>query len=131
MKRSLATAILAAVAAVLVLGAGCSKSPLAKAADYTKQAVSILEANKDNPEKAASELEKYAADNEADLKAVAAEMEKFKAEVEKDPSKVADAMEHMGPMLEAAGKMMELMNSNPELMKNEKVQAALGKLSFK
>lgn len=70
----------------------CGGSPIGKALNHEKAMLKIVEANKDDGDKAKAELEKYVADNKAELDSLKTELEKVKAEVEKDESKAMSLM---------------------------------------
>lgn len=120
-------AILAASASLIVACGG--GDPITKALGHQDKVVSILESNKDNPEKAGEELEKYIAANKADLDALKAESSKMEETFKADP---AAAMELIAKHAETIQKLetrkSAVTTANPALMENAKVQAAMSAL---
>jgi len=70
----------------------CGGSPIGKALDHEKAMLKIVEANKDDGDKAKAELEKYVTDHKAELDQVKADMEKLKNEIKDDESKAMSMM---------------------------------------
>lgn len=121
MKKLLVSALALAIASVFLFG--CKKAPEDRMMAHMEKAISILEANKADPEKAAGELSKYAADNKDDLASLKKELEEMEKKMseEEKKKKGEEMMKKMGTIIERATK---LMAENPELAKNEKVSAA-------
>lgn len=83
--------------------------PIGKAINHEKAMLKIVESNKDDGEKAKVELEKYVADNKAEIDGLKAEMEKLEKEIGDDDAK---QMEAIAPHMDA-------------LMENEKIRDGL------
>ena len=122
MKKLVITVFAIAIAASFLYG--CKKSAEDRLMAHMDQAISILEANKDNPDKAAEELDKYTAGNKDDLAAIKKELEEMEKTLSEDDKKKKgeEMMKKMGPLMERA---MKLMAGDSKLAGNEKVQKAM------
>lgn len=117
------TAALLAVSALLFACGG--SDPMADAIKHQEAMLDLLEKNKDNPEAAGNAVEEYTKANEAALKSLAAEGEKLKEKFASDPEGAAEMVaKHAEKMGQLTQRMMKLATEHPELMANEKVQAA-------
>jgi hypothetical protein len=128
MRNLIKTAVLAASTALLV-ACGGGGDPMGKMFGHQEKITGILEANKEDPDKAAAELEKYQADNAADFEAIKKELEGLKAKDE------AEMMKLMAPHMEKIAALMakqtELQKSHPALFENPKVEAAMAAMGGK
>lgn len=121
--KKFAVAVIALVVASSFLF-GCKKSAEDRLMNHMDQAISILESNKDNPEKAAEELKKYTESNKDDMAAIKTELEAMEKSLSDDDKKKKgeEMMKKMGPLMERA---MKLMAGDSKLAGNEAVQKAM------
>jgi|GEM_PF-2026148 len=131
-----------AASSALILACGGS-GPFDKALDHGEKIASVIEANKGDADKAADAVEKYIADNKADLDAMKAAMEKEMGEMMAEAMKAGDNPEALADMrkkyaskmesFEKRGKALEariekLKAENPALKDNARIDAAMAGL---
>ena len=127
MRNTLVKAIILAAVSSLLFACG-SSDPMGKALDHQEAMLKILESNKDNPDNAGDKLEEYVKANEASFKAIKEAGEKMK---DKDPAELGEMLKKYGARLqELMDKSKKLMEANPKLFENEKVQKAMGALGM-
>jgi len=120
MKKLAVTVIALVVAGSFLFG--CKKAPEDRMLSHMEQAISILESNKDNPEKAAEELRKYTEANKADIEALGKELQDMEKSLsdEDKKKKGEEMMKKMGPIMERVTKLM----ADSKLAGSEAVQKA-------
>lgn len=123
MKKLAITVIALVVAGSFLFG--CKKSAEDRLLNHLEQAISILESNKDNPDKAAEEIKKYTDANKGDMEAIKKELEEMEKTLSDDDKKKKgeEMMKKMGPIMERA---MKLMTGDSKLQGSEAVQKAMG-----
>ena len=100
--------------------------PVGAALNHELAMLKIVEANKTDAAKAATELEVYVKTNEADLKTVKEGMEKLKAEAKDDMSKVADIIKaNAGKMKEVSDLKEKLRAEAKDVYNDDKVSDLL------
>lgn len=121
--KKLTVSLLALVIAASFLF-GCKKAPADRLMNHMDQMISILESNKDNPDKAAEEIKKYADSNKGDMDAIKKELEEMEKSLsEEDKKKMGEEMmKKMGPIMERA---MKLMTGDSKLAGHEGIQKAM------
>lgn len=124
MRTFLRTLFLGLSVSLLVACGG--GGPVGKALEHQKAMLKIVEANKTDAAKAASELEAYIKTNEADLTAVKAEMEKLKAEAKDDMGKAMAIMnDHKDAIMEVQELKKKLREEAKDVMMDDKVSELL------
>lgn len=98
--------IAATTAFVMACGGG---SPADKLMGYQEKILSILENNKTDLDKAATEIKTYVDANKANMKAAMEEMMKMGEQLKADPEKAAKMMAEFAEKKEAMEKRMEAL----------------------
>lgn len=91
------------------MACGGGNSPADKMMAFQDKLLSIVESNKSDLDKAATEVKAYVEANKGDLQNMMAEMGKMAEELQKDPEKLAKMMEEFKGKQEAMEKRMEAL----------------------
>jgi len=110
----------------LFVACGGGGGAVGKALAHQKAMLKIVEANKTDAAKAATELEAYIKSNEADLTAVKADMEKLKAEAKDDMGKAMSIMKDNAEAIQEVQELKKkLRDEAKDVMNDEKVAELL------
>ena len=122
MKKFTLCVVLLVVGSVFAFG--CKKAPEDQMLGHMDKIIGLLEANKEDPAKAAEAITAYAKDNEAGLKALMEELAKAGADMSpEDQKKRGEAMkEKMGPLM---ARIATLQKDHSDLFSNPKVLEAM------
>ena len=121
MKRLFLCAVTLTLAAVFLFG--CKKAPEDRMLAHVTAAIGILETNKDDPDKAADELQKYFDSNKADMEAMMKEIQELDQGMS-DEEKEKKGKEMEAKMGDVMKRITKLQSENPKLFTNEKVAKA-------
>lgn len=112
------------ITAAIVMG--CGGSPADKMMSYQDEVLSILEANKDDLDKAAEEVGKYIEANKEDMKATMGEVMAMSKELEKDPEKAAKMKAEFDQKRKAMEARMEALEKEaPGIKDHAGIKAAV------
>jgi len=115
--------IAATTAFVMACGGG---SPADKLMGHQEKILSILESNKSDLDKAATEVKTYVDANKANMKAAMEEMMKMGEALKADPEKAAKMMADFGEKKDAMEKRMEALEKEvPGIKDHAGIKAAM------